>query len=170
MNLVLFLIAAGSEAPPQLPEWALPAVVAVAGLGVLLLVFALLGRRGQDSAPPEKPNIALPREAARDGKGDERRRWPRRGGNPTRVLLSSNKGRGEQSEGLVVDRSLGGICLLMNKQVPRGTTLSVRAVHAPEHVGWVEIKAVYVREVGERWQVGCQFVGTPPLSVVLLFG
>ncbi len=171
MFLLPLLSETPTTRPPRLPDWALPAMIGIALIGVLLVVFTMIGRKPPAIPPAEKPNIALPREdATRDGKGDERRRCPRRGGNPTRVLLAGSKGRGEQSEGMVVDRSMGGMCLLVNQQVSRGAILGVRSVHAPEHVGWVDIKAVYAREVGERWQVGCEFVETPPLSVVLLFG
>ena len=170
MNTAWYFLAV-PQTQERLPEWALPAVAAVGGIGLLLLILTLLGRKGPAIPPAEKANIALPRDnAARDGQGEERRRWPRRGGNPTRVLLAGSKGRGEQADGLVVDRSQGGLCLLVNREVARGTILSVRAVHAPEHVPWVEIKAVYIRQVGERWQVGCQFVDAPPLTVILLFG
>ncbi len=154
----------------QLPPWAVPAAGAAAALLLILMAMSLRGRRRE--SPPEPPRrgvLNIPREnASRDGLGEERRRWFRRGGNPTLVVITP--GRGDPWEGMVVDRSQGGLCLLMDREPQKGTVLSVRMAQAPEHIPAVEVRTVWSRPVGDRWHIGCQFTKQPPLNVLLFFG
>jgi hypothetical protein len=161
-----FLLAAQAS---QLPPWALPAAGGTAVLLLLIYGFSVLGRRrGPRQAPPRRSVLNFPREnTSRDGQGEERRCWPRRGGNPTAVLIQA---RSETWEGMVVDRSQGGLCLLMDLEPAKGTVLKVRVAKAPEHVPAVEVKTIWSRPVGDRWHIGCQFVSQPPLNVLLFFG
>lgn len=155
----------------QLPTWALPAA-GIGGAALLLLMsLSLLGRRRSAGAPSSEPRnvLNLPREdTKRHGQGEERRQWRRRGGNPTAVLVI--KGRSEPWSGMVVDRSQGGLCLLLDQELGPDISLSVRVAQAPEHVPWVEVTTVYCRPCGERWHIGCRFVGEPALNVLLFFG
>jgi hypothetical protein len=152
-----------------LPPWALPLVGGALGLGLLLVGFSVLGRRRPARPAPGQAQVTYLREdAAQHGMGEERRRSPRRGGNPTAVQVKYR--RVEPFEALVVDRSAGGLSLLMDRELEAGLILSIRVVQAPPQVPWVDVKTVHSRPVGERFQIGCQFVAPPPMSVLLFFG
>ncbi len=157
----------------KLPPWALPVAGGTAVFLLLALGISLFGRRRSAREPtdavPMKLHVAR-EDAARNGSGDERRRWFRRPGNPTAVLVDDAKRRAPPEEAWVVDRSHGGLCLLMGREVAAESRLKIRVANAAEHVAWLELRTIYVRSVGEKWQVGCAFVGEPELSVLLTFG
>lgn len=73
-------------------------------------------------------------------------------------------------EGLVLNRSKGGLQLSVDQAVPVGTVLGVRASAAADNLPWVQIRVKRCRQHGETWTLGCQFVETLPWSVLLLFG
>ena len=59
--------------------------------------------------------------------------------------------------------------------VKRGGTVntvthSVEVVCSPEHIPEVEVRTIWIRPAGEKWHIGCKFVGTPALNVLLFFG
>jgi hypothetical protein len=100
----------------------------------------------------------------------DRRSSPRREGEPLKVFVAPGLDSAEPGEGLVVNRSRGGLCLVVHKPMETGSLLRVRAAHVPDDMPWVP---VYVRRCqvrGSSWKLGCQFVEKLPWSVVLLFG
>jgi hypothetical protein len=94
----------------------------------------------------------------------------RRAGNPIEVLISDALATAPTTEGRVLDRSRGGLLLSVGQPVAVGTTLSVRAAHAPDEVSWVRIKVRHCRHREDLWLVGCAFEQELPWSVLLLFG
>ena len=51
-----------------------------------------------------------------------------------------------------------------------GGILSVRPRTAGTTVPWVQVEVRSLRQDAGFWEVGCEFVQTPPWNVLLLFG
>lgn len=147
-----------------------------AGL-VVILVFLVLGRRGKrftgpvvlPSSPTASPDWEAPHPLARH---DERRRSIRRGGLPTPILVVDSKGgkRAKATEAYVLDRSTGGLRLALERAFPAGTTLHAKPGNAPEGFEWVKLVVRNCREVGDYFELGCQFETDLELSRLLMFG
>jgi hypothetical protein len=85
-------------------------------------------------------------------------------------MLSSPTFRNGVNDGFVVDRSTGGLRILMQAVIAPGTTLQVKAVNAPDTIGFVTVIVRSCRKNGDHFEVGCEFEKTPPWNVLLLFG
>src|SRR5205807_67771 len=72
--------------------------------------------------------------------------------------------------GWVLDRSVGGLCLDLSAAFPEGTRLSLFPTQAPGMTPWTEVEVRSCRQKKDGYEVGCQFVKTPPWSILLLFG
>lgn len=171
MSIAQMLEAARTFAAGNLP------IVVGGAVAVLVLTFLFLSNRRRrapavalDSAPAapneEKAlNWAPPEQSYAD-----RRESVRRDGVPIRVVLSSSTFRNGVSDGIVVDRSTGGLKLVLKSAVAPGSLMQVRAANAPDTVGFVTIIIRSCRTEGDQFVVGCEFEKTPPWNVLLLFG
>jgi hypothetical protein len=117
-------------------------------------------------APPVQP-LMTPKP--KDQRGTARRQ-----GNTVEVHVAV---AGEEKErprvGSVLDRSMGGMRLALYHEVKVGTVVRVRPVHVDDIVPWVELEIRSCRpsvEMPEQFEVGCQYVKSPPYSIQLLFG
>jgi hypothetical protein len=100
----------------------------------------------------------------------DRRGAVRREGAPVRVLLSSSTFRNGVADGYVVDRSTGGLRILIQSALAPGSTLQVKAVNAPDTVNFVTVIVRSCRKNTDHFELGCEFEKTPPWNVLLLFG
>lgn len=162
--------------------WAADNLPLAVGGVVAFLVLAFLGlnavaaRRRRAFAPSKLvPANALTEEKALSWAPPEqsyadRRGSPRREGQPVRVMLASNTLRNGAGDGYVIDRSTGGLKLATQAAVPPGTTVQVRAVDAPDTVGFVTVIVRSCRKNTDYYELGCEFEKTPPWNVLLLFG
>lgn len=100
----------------------------------------------------------------------DRRGAVRREGAPVRVLLSSPTFRNGVNDGYVVDRSTGGLRILIQSAIAPGSTMQVKAVNAPDTVGFVTVIVRSCRKHTDHFELGCEFEKTPPWNVLLLFG
>jgi hypothetical protein len=100
----------------------------------------------------------------------DRRGAVRREGQPVRVTLASNTFRSGACDGYVIDRSTGGLKIASPAAVAPGSTLQVRAVDAPDTVGFVVLLVRSCRKGDGHYELGCEFEKTPPWNVLLLFG
>lgn len=158
--------------PAEWPVWAIPAVGLAASGVVFFLGWLLFGgsrRARRPSSLPSRANQQAP-DPFVQGDPRDRRAALRRGGNPVAILISDAEARAKPSPGWVIDRSTGGLCLSVSEAVVEGTILSVRTSNAPETIPWVQLEVKNCRAVGGEYELGCQFVRTPPWSVLLLFG
>ncbi len=164
----LFALDPSSWLPRQL--W-LPSLVGVGAalLGVVAFHFLIRPRAAAAVAPPPPAE-----EAAFDpfvqGSASEQRKTHRRTGNSVEVLIRPSGSKGAPLHGWVVDRSTGGLCLSAEREFQEGVTLELRPVTAPEITPWTEVTVRTVRRGADHWQVGCQFVRTPPWAMLLMFG
>ncbi len=101
---------------------------------------------------------------------EEKRRSVRRGGVPTPiVVLDPNQSR-KPLDAYVLDRSTGGIRIALQKPVQIGSTVHVRPHNSTEDVPWIPVLIRNCREVGDYFEIGCQFEKELPWNLLLLFG
>jgi hypothetical protein len=138
----------------------------------------LVGRRFlvRPSPPPPAPAIpqlppdSTPLVTASLRKSDpDRRGAPRRKGNLIEVYLVDDPQR-PPLHGWVTDRSMGGLCVIVDKPLTAGTVLNVRPRKAQQTAPWIPIEVRSCRADQGEWEIGCKFVGTPQWNDLLLFG
>jgi hypothetical protein len=97
----------------------------------------------------------------------------RRQGNPVPIHVAAPDDKTNPETGCVLDRSVGGMRLALYHEVAPGVVLSIRPVHADNIVPWVDLEVRSCRisaEMSGQFEVGCQYVKSPPYSIQLLFG
>jgi len=99
----------------------------------------------------------------------ERRASVRRAANQVPVRVETSV-LSEPFEGQVLDRSEGGLRLVVGRQISVGITLRVKPAHAGNRTVWVEVNVVYCLSWGDRWILGCQFLTPPPADALALLG
>jgi hypothetical protein len=156
------------------PHWQTLAValIGVVAAGLTLWLGSVLAgrRRGRSFGSPVKGNTAQP-DPFVYGSATEKRTALRRRGNSIKVLISDLDAQARPTEGWILDRSVGGLCLQVDgAEVPVGTILSVLASNAPTGTPWTQVEVRSSRQEGDCWELGCQFVKAPPWNVLLLFG
>jgi hypothetical protein len=154
----------------SLLEIGMAASFGIMSAGLVAVVSVLIRRkRNTCPLPPlEKDNTPKP-DPFDYGSASERRAAVRRGGKPTKVYISYADSPDELFLGWVVDRSMTGLGLLVSQEVEEESLLMVRTVHAPKESPWVQVTVMRCTPHEENWELGCQFVRTPPYSVLLLF-
>lgn len=154
-------------------EYWLPLVIGMGVALVALLVGKLtLTRRGRAVTPP--PEVVVKSKVEYDpfvqGSPSELRRAFRREGNPTEVLIAMDGQKDRPGRGWVLDRSTGGLRLLVSEEYRQGLVLAVLPVNAPTMTPWSEIEVRSCRPCPDGFELGCQFLKTPAWSVLLMFG
>lgn len=156
-----------------------PALWLALGVGlVVMMTFLFFGRRSRRNPEPVVlPQVPVSGSPDWDGpfptaRHDERRRSIRRGGLPTPIFIVDSKGgrRARASEAYVLDRSTGGLRIAMEKPSAVGSTMLAKPGNAPEGFDWVKIMIRSCREVGDYYELGCQFESDLELSRLLMFG
>jgi hypothetical protein len=105
-----------------------------------------------------------------NGSARERRISARRAGKTVKVLISNSTAQGEPEEGVVVNRSLGGLCLELRREIPEDSVLSVRPALVSSDAPWVQVQVKHCKPRNDgAWEIGCQFVRTPSWAVLLTF-
>ncbi|HZT78831.1 MAG TPA: hypothetical protein VFA26_01305 [Gemmataceae bacterium] len=157
-----------------LPPWEV-VVIPVIGLltaGTALVVGRVLIQRRAARVPPAPPAPAP--SGSRDpfvhGSALEKRTALRRAGNPVQVLISDEEAAEPPVAGWVLDRSTGGLRLSVFDPMECGTVLSVKPKCAADTIPWIKLEVRSCRKEASGWVLGCQFVRTPPWSVLLTFG
>jgi serine/threonine protein kinase len=102
--------------------------------------------------------------------GVERRGSPRRRGNLVPVLVADSPAQQEPIRGWVLDRSAGGLGLLVGEALEIGTLMRVRAERSDVAAQWVPVRIIHCRQERIRWRVGCQFVQKLGCEVLSTFG
>ncbi len=148
------------EPPSSSPQLPRPAVPDEAALRRQLRPTPA-GRKLVSEAPVPPP--------ATEG-GEERRSSPRRKGNPISVLVSNAGATSEPLQGWVVDRSAGGVRLLVDQSVAPGTVLSVRPSKAHPGYTWVQIQVRSCRPERSSYNLGCMFVQKLNWAELQMFG
>jgi hypothetical protein len=144
--------------------------VAAVGLGTAGLAL-FLGRRLLNRLPATTGTGARPStfEFSLPLAAQERRFSPRRRGNCVAAHLGDDSDM-EPTEVWVIDRSLGGLCLLADAPVQSGSHLRVRPRHVSGDHLWTPIRVCACNRDREGWMVHCQFLQVPPMNVLLMYG
>jgi hypothetical protein len=150
-------------------------VIGIASAGMALIWGRALFNRNRRrtrlrSAPPATQEAIAAPDPFTHGSASEKRKAFRRGGNPTEIRVTDEKQAAEPVQGWVINRSTGGLGLVIPEPVAEGTVLSIRAANAPTTVPWYQIQVRSCREADDGWEIGSQWVKAPPWSVMLLFG
>lgn len=152
----------------------LPYAPYAAGVGVAALALVavlVLRRRRRILFSPALPSLTRSSEwQLPDADYSDRRSTVRREGPPVRILISSPALKAGVDKGYVLDRSTGGLRIATQKGMAPGSTVQVRAQHAPETTPWVTVIIRNCKSVGRHYELGCEFDHTPPWNVLLLFG
>ena len=143
------------------------------------------GLAADEDLPPEElftellatlPAAAVPESAAapedlqfQTEGGVERRVGRRRWGNPTEVNVTLPVWPG-QVHGLVINRSTGGLAILLQDEVTAGTSIKVRAVEAACSVPSIKLEVRHCRKAGQLFLVGCEFCEEVPWNIRVWFG
>jgi two-component system, OmpR family, response regulator len=98
----------------------------------------------------------------------ERRGEPRLEGNSLRVQLITPK-TAEPSNGIVLNRSLQGMCVRTEQATPTGAVLNVRSEMMPIAL-WMAVEVKYCRQQNHHWVLGCRFLNAPSMDDLLQFG
>jgi len=155
--------AAFSFLPPVM-EIAIVAIIGVGAAGLALLVgWRFLERVTTEASDETSADFALP------GITSERRNAPRRRGNYVKAHLTDDSDM-EPTDVWVVDRSIGGLCLLTQVPLEIGSQLRVRPSITSSTLPWASVRICSCRQDRDGWMVHCQFMHLPPMNVLLLFG
>src|SRR5262245_7383086 len=119
-----------------------------AGAGFVIgLVIGLISRRGPTAVPAPAPTLAptsAPPKAAptvqtAESKGDKRRN-PRRPGRSVEVLVHMPGQIQDDIKGVILNRSVGGLGILVGDEYPVGITIGVLPAAASKMTPWVEVE------------------------------
>jgi hypothetical protein len=142
----------------------------VAGLSVVGTIHYLIRPRLAAPLPPAPPQEQEVADPWVHGSSSEQRRAFRRQGNPIEVLIVDQPRNGLQFKGYVINRSIGGLCLQVDRPYETEIKISVRPVNAPHIAPWVDLTIKSCRESNPGYEIGCQFTQTPPWAILLMFG
>jgi hypothetical protein len=151
---------------PDLAIWSVP----VAG-GLVCGVAYLVGRKLLTPAPAatEAGDVLLPGSVVFEGVSRDRRSAPRRKGSTVEVAISLAEGQ-PNLRGWVIDRSMGGLCLMSEEAIAEGAVVRVRPRTQNETMPWTDITVRSCRRDGSHYELGCQFHRTPNWNLLLQFG
>ncbi len=148
--------------------------VLLIGLGTAGLAFMVgwTTRRRRGVAPAAAPaGAATPSgDPFVTGPANDRRSSVRRGGHPVTVLLADPEEKAPPQSGWVVDRSVGGLCLMVPQPVPIGSFWKARPAEAPRTTPPVLVEIRTCVAAGAEWKLSCRFDKTPSYAVLLMFG
>jgi hypothetical protein len=142
--------------------WVVPLV---GGVGFIAAV--VLGRRLITSRPAEAPEVPLTNFLG--GVTQDRRAVPRRRGNTVEVHLSDGSDR-PPITGCVIDRSQGGLRVLVDEPIAEGTVLKIRPTSGGVTTPWTDVTIRSCRREGFQYELGCQFDHLPNWNQLLQFG
>jgi hypothetical protein len=90
--------------------------------------------------------------------GKDRRATTRRQGNVVSVTLTDPQGPEHSMSGWVMNRSGGGLCLLVDEEVSPGTVLTVTPHLGLTTFEWIRVEVKSCRPERKSWLLGCQFI------------
>src|SRR5262249_20881788 len=115
-------------------------IIGISSAG-LILVGGRLWLRSRRARSVSSITVVGP-DPFEEGSATERRSAFRREGQHVRVFITDAAAEGQPIEGWVLDRSVGGVCLSVTRQIPIDTLLSIRACNAPDTIPWTQIRVM----------------------------
>jgi hypothetical protein len=150
--------------------------LALAAFLAVLLFFVVMGRRksihmqamsGSNSEAGMTPATNWNNTFKRL---DEKRRSVRRGGVPTPLWVMDPLQPKRPVDAYVLDRSSGGVRIAIQKPLSVGVNMQVRPQNATQDTPWIPVMIRSCKEVGDYYEIGCQFDKELPWNLLLLFG
>jgi hypothetical protein len=148
----------------------------------MLDVLLLRRSGGESQRPPEEdvPDAVVSAEAVKYLKTPvedvaylnrerDRRSSVRKWGNPVEVQIQPPNSV-ILLRGVVINRSTGGLAILVDDAYPTGAALMVRAVLAPAGVDWINVQVKNCRAAGKNWVIGCSYPAPPSWNAVVWLG
>ena len=142
-------------------------------VGIVGTIFWLMRRESRLAIVPTAPADESAVKPFVTAKPAEQRVAFRRQGNPVQIHVGTPDNKTQTESGCVLDRSVGGMRLALYNEIEPGVILSIRPIHADNIVPWVDLQVRSCRisdEMTGQFEVGCQYVKSPPYSIQLLFG
>lgn len=152
--------------PPDIALWIVPVVG-----GVVCGIAYLVGRRMLVAAPAPKltEEALMPGGVVYEGVSRDRRAAPRRKGNTVEVQINIKEDE-PITRGWVLDRSIGGLCIMTEEAITEGTVIRLRPRSTAETMPWTDATVKSCRKDGTQYELGCQFHRTPSWNLLLQFG
>lgn len=122
----------------------------------------------QDSKPVALPPAPVHEED--DAAFQDRRTSPRRKGNPVPILITNASASIDSYQGWVLDRSAGGLRILVDQATPVGTILAVRPAKSHGSFPWIQVRVRNCQPERSSWSLGVQFVHKPAWGELQAFG
>jgi hypothetical protein len=119
---------------------------------------------------PAATSGSNPGTAAAPPAATNQRTAPRRAGNPVPVLLSVPGSGGEPLQGWVLDRSSGGLRILIDQAFKADALLNVRPTKAHSSFPWIEVEVRSCQPERGSYNVGCQFTRKLTWAELQMFG
>lgn len=158
------------------PEWAIPAIGAGCGVVILFIGYLIFGkRRDPNEAAPwhGKPMVrSYERQILRHNeppRASDQRTTIRRTGNPIDVQITDAEAKDPPRTGMVIDRSMRGLCLAVESPYEVNGLICVRPC-GDSSLPWVKVVVKNCRYVGKAYEIGCEFLVVPPSNILMLFG
>jgi len=104
------------------------------------------------------------------GSYQERRGSLRRRGKFVAVVVVDGHTKKTLTEGSVLDRSMGGLCLHVEDPLEPGQLVKIKPSNQHEAVDWVWAEIRSCQEERQGYKVGCQFTKAASYSTLLQFG
>jgi hypothetical protein len=149
------------------PTWMIPVIGVFVTCAAFVWGHRLLPSRKQPTPPSPQPE---PEDRVfLHGTTLERRAVPRRAGNAIGVLIAE-KPPEPALQGWVMNRSTGGLALLVTQPLKEGLLVHVRPQTPQGSPPWIAMEVRNCHAEAGDWIVNCQFLKTPEYSTLLLFG
>jgi hypothetical protein len=118
-----------------------------------------VARSGRGSGPASSglpfPHHPQFRELA--GPGSEQRQHPRYETHAFKLRLTMDRG-GPEFEGLVLNQSLGGLCICVPQNLPEGVVLNLRDAETSQKPERSRVVIKHCRPHRGGWALGCQYI------------
>ncbi|HEX3314831.1 MAG TPA: hypothetical protein VHR72_08075 [Gemmataceae bacterium] len=98
------------------------------------------------------------------------RRTPRRAGKIVEVLVAPPGETDSPRRGLILNRSNGGLGVLVHEEYAVGSMIGVMPADASRLTPWVEVEVKSCRKNPDGFEVGLQYLMIPPYSTLVMFG
>jgi hypothetical protein len=116
-------------------------------------VAAPAARKAAAPAPVAPP----PEPVEEEENVEAMRAAPRRQGNPVQVTITDATNTMDGFQGWVIDRSSGGLRILVDQAIHAGSILSVKPVKAHAGFPWVQVKVCTCTPERGSFSIGVQF-------------
>lgn len=160
----------------KLPDWAIPAIGGGCAIVLVLLCYLLFGKSKESDAAAPWHGQPMVRNYERQifrkdeaPRGSDQRTSMRRTGNPVDVQITDVNLKNSPRTGMVLDRSLRGLCLAVDSPYEVNGIICVRPA-GDSSLPWVKVTVKNCRFVGKAYEMGCEYIQVPPSNILMLFG